>query len=797
MHTASGSQGRRCPGGFISLLNGAGEAVEADFTAAGGAFSLVAPGPGEYRIRVERIGYAMWVTQPYTLVAGQTLAVTVEVPPNPVRLVDLRVEVTASCLDDPRQRVALATVWEEARKALETAVWAEDRGEVSFTLTEYKRTLDPRSLTTLESETRTRPGVRLPPFRSLPATRLLAEGYAIVSADSSVFYAPDAAVLLSEEFREAHCFGLRRDDVEGEERLGITFRPQRPSEVVGIEGTVWLDEKSAALREVRLQYTGVPLPPGAEGRWVGANLVFDRLPDGPFYVRDWWIRFPMWGRARLPGNAARSRLLGSEALAARSRTGFVAYRQTGGSVTDARVSGVPLETGEGVVAGVLRDSVSGEPLSGADIVLRDWDDAAAFLPRPEPAAAPFSTVTDEAGAFRLAGLPDGVYALGVYHPRLWRAGIRLSEKRVVVDDRRSEPVELWTPSTDPRVAAYRQALQRRSEECGERASLAVSVRDESGLVSMPRAVVALRFSDAEQPASREPADADGRFFLCAPPDARQATLWAEFSEVSGEEALVTLEPGQVHEVQLRLPFGETRTGRLVGQIQDARTGQPIAAAEISVGGRREVVQSNRTGHFVLSALTAGKHELSVRHLGYAQLRDSVAVEGGLTTEVDLGLSPNPLELEPLVATVIRPRELEVRGFYERRHWGELNGAGTFFTAEDIERRNPARITHMIADAPGIRIADCDVRGRGCKLFSTRLSSGFSDRPCMMNVYLDGVLVMRSGDDRWGGGSPVQSVNEYVLPTEIAGIEVYRGAAALPAEFSGFDSRCGAVVIWTK
>jgi len=479
-------------GGFISLLDPAGGSVQADFTAADGAFSLAAAAPGEYRIRVQRIGYADWITESYTLGDGQALSVTVEVPRNPVQLGDLRVAVTASCLDDPRQRVALATVWEEARKALETAVWAEERGEVTFTLTEYERTLDPRSLTTLESETRTRRNVRLPPFRSLPAPRLVTEGYAIVDPDSSIFHAPDATVLLSDEFRDEHCFALQRDEVDGEARLGVNFRPRHRSDAIGVAGTVWLGEESAALREVRLQYTGVPLPRGAERRWVGASLVFDRLQDGPFYIRDWWIRFPLWGHARLPGNAARSRFLGSEALAARPQAEFVAYRQTGGSVTDALVAGVALGTDEGVIAGVLRDSVSGEPLAGADIVLRAWDDAAAFLPRSEPAAAPFSTVTDETGSFRVARLPDGVYALGVHHPRLWRAGIRLSEKRVVVDDRRSAPVELWTPSTDPRLAAYWQTLQRRSEECGDRASLAVTVRDESGTVSMPRATVVLR-----------------------------------------------------------------------------------------------------------------------------------------------------------------------------------------------------------------------------------------------------------------------------------------------------------------
>lgn len=426
-------------GGFVSLLDAAGEAVQADFTAADGLFSLTAPGSGQYRIRVQRIGYANWVTEPYEMTAGQTLTVTVEVPPRPVRLVDLRVEVTAACLDDPSEGEALATVWEEARKALETAVWAEDRGEVTFTLTEYERTLEPRSLATLESESRIRRHVRLPPFRSLPASRLEDSGYAIVTPDTSTFYAPDATVLLSREFRDTHCFGLRRDVIDAESMLGITFRPRSDRDVVDIEGTLWLAEESAALRRVELRYRNVPLPRGARRGLVGADLTFDRLPDGPFYVRDWWVRFPVGGQRRR---------LGRTGLSGPLSPALVAYKQIGGTVADAFVAGVSFEVGEGVVAGVLRDSVSGEPLGGADVVLRDWDDAAAFVPRPNAADAPFSAVTDPAGRFEVGGLPDGAYAVGVDHSSLRAAGVRMNETRVVVDDRVSEPLELWTPSAD-------------------------------------------------------------------------------------------------------------------------------------------------------------------------------------------------------------------------------------------------------------------------------------------------------------------------------------------------------------
>lgn len=525
-------------GSFVSLLNASDEAVQADFTAADGAFSLRAPGPGTYRIRVERIGYADWVSEPYELTAGQRLAVTVEIPPNPIRLGDLRVEVTGSCLHDPSEGVALATVWDEARKALETAVWAEGRGELTFTLREYQRTLDPRHLTTLEVKSRTRRHVRLPPFRSLPARRLVTSGYALLDADSAVFHAPDATVLLSPEFRDTQCFGLERAEVDDEPMLGITFRPRRGRNVVDIEGTLWLDEESAALRRVQIRYRNVPLPRNAQRRLIGADLVFDRLPDGPFYVRDWWVRFPVASRT--------SRFRAG--LSVRPDPVLVAYRQVGGTVTDAFAGGVSFEVGEGAVTGVLRDSVGGEPLAGAEIVVRDWDDAAAFLPRPEAAEVPFSAVTDEAGAFRVAGLPDGVYALGVDHPKLRAAGVRLNEIRVAVEDRASDPLELWTPSAE---TVFARVCPGSSPLGGAGAVVGIARDAVTGLpvpdveveivwrVSRLRGTAGSAFISEQSRYAAGVSDERGRFAICRVPLGEPVLLRPKGAEEAVELELVT------------------------------------------------------------------------------------------------------------------------------------------------------------------------------------------------------------------------------------------------------------------
>jgi len=311
------------------------------------------------------------------------------------------------------------------------------------------------------------------------------------------------------------------------------------------------------------------------------------------------------------------------------------------------------------------------------------------------------------------------------------------------------------------------ATAGQEQHCGGRTSLLVTVLDESGSVVLPGATVVLRWTDAERMPVREATEADGRLRLCVPRDASQAVVWAEFGDhSSGQAAPEGLASGEEREVHLRI-LSSVRSGRLIGRLVDTETGRPVPTAAVSVVGRSAEAASDRQGLFRLTGVPAGRHELQVRRLGYAPLRHAVDVTSGLTTELEINLVREPMELEPLVVSTTRSRRLEIKGFYERKHWGELLGLGTFYTAADIERRRPLRISHMIDELPSVRTGMYNAR-TGCK----------------MAVYLDNAPV----------GSSLDSL---VLPIEVAGVEVYRGAASLPGEFSGSSSRCGVVVVWTK
>ena len=75
--------------------------------------------------------------------------------------------------------------------------------------------------------------------------------------------------------------------------------------------------------------------------------------------------------------------------------------------------------------------------------------------------------------------------------------------------------------------------------------------------------------------------------------------------------------------------------------------------------------------------------------------------------------------------------------------------------------------------------------------SSRRQPGSSNavllRGCEPAVFIDGVRIH-------GGAA---AIDELVSPIEIAAVEVYRGPSEVPVEFSGPETGCGAIVIWTN
>jgi hypothetical protein len=80
---------------------------------------------GDYRVRIDRIGFQRWHSEFIRLDPIGPEIVEFELPILPVRLADLDVSVYRECVDSPRQAAEVELVWDEAKKALESQLLAE------------------------------------------------------------------------------------------------------------------------------------------------------------------------------------------------------------------------------------------------------------------------------------------------------------------------------------------------------------------------------------------------------------------------------------------------------------------------------------------------------------------------------------------------------------------------------------------------------------------------------------------------------------------------------------------------
>lgn len=129
------------------------------------------------------------------------------------------------------------------------------------------------------------------------------------------------------------------------------------------------------------------------------------------------------------------------------------------------------------------------------------------------------------------------------------------------------------------------------------------------------------------------------------------------------------------------------TGRILGEVVDAETGDPVAGAQASVVGHPLRTISNRVGRFVLTAVPPGDRTLTVEMLGYRSTTvEHVRVRAGHPVEVAVRLTPVPVDVPGLVVEAERVRlmEPEVTASHEVVLGRELRELPVDRVAEAIE-----------------------------------------------------------------------------------------------------------------
>jgi hypothetical protein len=135
----------------------------------------------------------------------------------------------------------------------------------------------------------------------------------------------------------------------------------------------------------------------------------------------------------------------------------------------------------------------------------------------------------------------------------------------------------------------------------------------------------------------------------------------------------------------------------------------------------------------------------------------------------------PVTLAPITVTEApkAPRGAGFEAFEERRRFG----FGNFIDSTELKRHGTLKLEDLLHGFPSIRIMqppECPRRD----MFCTR------------------DLRMRVGR---GGNIPWEQAFDLtnVRVGELKGVEIYRSAGEIPAEFNDTRAACGVLVLWTK
>ncbi len=214
-------------------------------------------------------------------------------------------------------------------------------------------------------------------------------------------------------------------------------------------------------------------------------------------------------------------------------------------------------------------------------------------------------------------------------------------------------------------------------------------------------------------------------------------------------------------------------GTVAGRVTDAKTGQGVAGARVTLQGTGLGALTNDSGGFRVANVPPGSYAVTVRRIGYAQGVGTVAVvaDQEAVLDVSLELSASPLDAVVVTGTVV-PTEVKA-----------LPTPVSVITAEDLAAQRPHTVQELFRQAVPTAVA-WDLAAIPVQTtFSVRGASTISSGGLgQMKVFIDGI-----------------PMSDYTFasvdPNSIERVEVIRGPQA--AAIYGSDALGGVLQIFTK
>jgi hypothetical protein len=220
------------------------------------------------------------------------------------------------------------------------------------------------------------------------------------------------------------------------------------------------------------------------------------------------------------------------------------------------------------------------------------------------------------------------------------------------------------------------------------------------------------------------------------------------------------------------------TVRLDGIVRDS-AGARIADATVSFANGRVLTVSDDSGRYHVDGLAPGRAMLVTRRLGFRPETLAVALVESQAAHVDFVLSATVVQLAGETINADSSRAFKMSAFNKRR----ARGIGAFVTREEIEKRHSASVSELLRYVPGVSISQ-RMAGEPQPVRMQRSANPTNQSTCVVLLYVD------------GNPYPNGSVDDFP-PGSLEGIEVYRSASEIPADFRTRDSMCGLIALWTR
>jgi len=271
-------------GAVVTLLDSAGTSVSRAISDASGSFVLTRT-TRAVRLRVVRIGYRPQVVG---LPAGPN-TVEIAMAKLPPMLAAVRVTDSELCPGANASTNAVE-LWEQAKAGLLATVVARETKPAKMQALTYKRITTTTDERVTEQSTQLTSGYSNRPFIAPAEASFFARrGFMQEDAAGRLYSAPDADVLLDEDFAATHCFHIEGADPEHPGQIGLAFAPARGRDaLVDVAGVIWMDRITPQLRSLDFLYTG--LEPAATRARSGGHIEFRTMENGLTFIERWRLR---------------------------------------------------------------------------------------------------------------------------------------------------------------------------------------------------------------------------------------------------------------------------------------------------------------------------------------------------------------------------------------------------------------------------------------------------------------------------------------------------------------------------